>query len=249
MLNQHARQASATQGRKKVKNLAEALQPNLGRLQAVQTTGRTGPLESTDGLKAELMRRLQSFSATGRPSPALEVESSTGTPPGRTVVGTLPPEVPASLAEESLMRLPSSVRSWLNESELMLSRMVSVGYQTVPKPTLTETERETCRFEVAMVKLITQPAYTRPQELTHEVGKFLAVWPFGLRHDPALMAAKVNEWCSDLEHFPMYAVKRALNWWRRNSEREPSISQVLEDCRLFTGDKVLKSLKMMESLV
>jgi hypothetical protein len=86
---------------------------------------------------------------------------------------------------------------------------------------------------------ILQPARERGAELAVEVAKFLSRFPFGLRHDTSLMQAKVDGWCEDLEGYPMYAIKRALGWWRRNGEKEPSFAQVLTDVKLFTGDNVL----------
>ncbi|WHO71697.1 hypothetical protein [Rhizobium sp. BT03] len=91
-----------------------------------------------------------------------------------------------------------------------------------------------------MLEQILQPAREKGAELAVEVAKFLALFPFGLRHDPRLMQAKVNGWCEDLEGYPLYAIKRALGWWRRNSDKEPSFAQVLADVKLFMGDNVLR---------
>lgn len=85
-------------------------------------------------------------------------------------------------------------------------------------------------------------------ELVTEVAKFLGRFPFGLSHDESAKQLKLDSWCEDLEMYPLYAVKRALGYWRRNSEKEPAFSQVVEDVRLFTGERVLERKRLLERM-
>jgi hypothetical protein len=77
-----------------------------------------------------------------------------------------------------------------------------------------------------------------------EVSKFLARFPFGLSHDESAKQLKLDSWCEDLETYPLYAVKRALGYWRR----KPTFSEVVADVKLFTGDKVLERKRLLERL-
>lgn len=112
-------------------------------------------------------------------------------------------------------------------------------------------ETRTCLgSEMAVLDLIMQPAYVKSgHELSTEVASFLAMFPFGLRNDESLMAAKVNGWCSELEQYPMYAVKRALNWWKRYGKKEPSFAEVLADVKLYCGKNVYTRRAILKNLL
>lgn len=160
------------------------------------------------------------------------------------------PRVPALVAQDALTRrLPPSVDSWLNAMAYHSLVVASVGGKAPAAPQLTVEEMTTCRSELAIVDLVTRPAHTKGAELMGDVAKFLSIWPFGLRHDASLMQAKVSEWCTELEGFPLYAIRRALDWWKRHGKEEPSLSSVLDDVKLFVGDGVLERKRLLERLV
>lgn len=200
-------------------------------------------------LKSELKARLQDLLTTINPKATASQTGGQLSVPGAEMTSNIPPEIPAKLAEDCVTtRLPSSVQ-WRLDDMVYNVQNGLVKYPAAPKPQLTEAEMETCRFEIAMLELITQPAFHKGHELTAEIGLFLSIWPFGIRHDAGLMGAKVNEWAADLERFPLYAIRRSFGYWKRTSKREPSFSEVLSDVRLFTGSDVLLRKRLLEQVL
>lgn len=122
----------------------------------------------------------------------------------------------------------------------------SVGGKAPARPRLSAEEMTCLSSELAVLDQILQPSHMKGVELATEVAKFLARFPFGLRHDASHMQAKVDGWCEDLEAYPLYAVKRALGYWRRNSDKEPSFAEVLADVKLFTGKNVLTRRRLLQ---
>jgi len=160
-----------------------------------------------------------------------------------------PPEVPAKLAVECVTkRLPPSVESYLDAMEHHSLVVASTRQRPPEKPQLTPEQRSQVSFELAVLEQILAPSHTKGAELALEVYKFLARFPFGLSHDESAKQLKLDSWCEDLETYPLYAVKRALGYWRRNSEKEPTFSEVVADVKLFTGDKVLERKRLLERL-
>lgn len=195
------------------------------------------------------MRRLQPFLTTTSPREAGSPTGGQLSEPGAVTRSSLPPEVPAKLALECVTtRLPQSVQWWLDAMERHSRVVASVGGNPPKVPTLTAEEASSLASELAVLNLILQPAQAKGGELVAEVASFLAIWPFGLRHDGSLMQAKVDQWCTELERYPLYAIRRALGWWRRNGTKEPSLSEVLSDVRLFVGSGVMERQRMLEAM-
>jgi hypothetical protein len=232
-------------------NLAQALQRNLETIQSYQQSGQTGALASSGGAKAELMARLTSLLTTGGDAQEPRGENQTGLQHGGTgavQITNVPPEVPAQLAGECLTkRLPPSVQSWLEDMEWVQQVGRSTGMK-VHYPKLKPETRATICFELSILSLIMQPAsVARGGELTKEVSSFLAMFPFGLRTDATQMALKVDGWCSELERYPLYAIKLALNYWKQRSEKEPSFAEVLADVKYFCGSKVWQRRQLLQN--
>lgn len=123
-----------------------------------------------------------------------------------------------------------------------------MGGMPPKQPDLTDEEMICLSNELSVLSQILQPARLKNEELVVEVAKFLAIFPFGLRNDNSLMQAKIDGWCDDLEMYPLYAIKRALGYWRRNSMKEPSLSEVLADVKLFMGRNVLARKRILEKM-
>jgi hypothetical protein len=233
--------------------LAQALQRNLATIQSAQMSGQTLPAVSLGGAKAELKARLSALLTTGGDAQGLKGESQTGLQLGGTgavAMQNVPPEVPAKLAEECLTRrLPHSVDSWLGEMQYVQKVGPSVGMK-VYYPTLKSETRAAITAEMQVLDLVMQPSgVARSTELMKEVAGFLAMFPFGLRTDATQMMLKVDGWCSELERYPLYAIKRALGWWKRHGEKEPSFAEVLDDVKLFCGNGVWERRQLLKNLL
>jgi len=195
------------------------------------------------------MRRLKSSIDTGSLNQDNAPANWTGTQPGRTVARPLPPELPAKLAEEcTTKRLPQCVQSWLTDMEDHAKVVASVGGNPPTPPRLTQDERTTCLFELAVLDQILAPSHTKGDELVVELSTFFSMMPFQ-KGDESEKRLKINGWCTQLEHYPLYAVKRALGWWLKFGKKEPLFAQVLEDVKLFVGDGVYGRKRMLERLI
>lgn len=236
-----------------MEKLGDALKQSLETAQAAQTSGLITLPTNGDGVRKELMARLQSFSNTGNLSQEQRPESLTGEPHSRiglTNSKAVAPEIPAKLAEEATTKqLPQSVQWWLEEMERHEKWAASVGGNPPGKPLLTEGERQKLNFEMAILEQILTPSHNKTAELAIEVSSFLSMFSFGLSHDESAKQLKLDGWCTELEHYPLYAIKRALGWWRRNGKKEPSFAEVLDDVKLFIGTNVLARKKLLEKLV
>lgn len=234
-------------------NLAQVSQRILENSRNVQQSGQTGALQTLDGPKAEVKARLRALLTTGGDAQGQRGENQTGLQRGATGAAAtmnVPPEVPAKLAEECVaQRLPLSVQSWLSDMVWVQKVGPSVGMK-VQYPVLKPETRTAILSEMAVLDVILQPAHVeRGAELTVEVTSFLAMYPFGLRNDPGLMQAKVSGWVSELENYPMYAVKKALHWWKRYGEKEPSFAEVLADVKLFCGNEVMQRRELLQNVL
>jgi hypothetical protein len=118
----------------------------------------------------------------------------------------------------------------------------------VDYPKLKAETRLTICSEMQILDLIMQPAVVRHSaDLMKEVAGFLAMFPFGLRTDATQMALKVDGWCSELEKYPFYAVKRAFGWWKKFGSKEPSFAEVLADVKLFCGNGVWQRRELLRN--
>jgi len=117
-------------------------------------------------------------------------------------------------------------------------------------PILKAETRTLVSNELAVLDLVLQPAKLKHgPELVKEVTTFLAMFPFGTRFDALHTQAKIDGWCSGLEDMPMYAIKRALDWWKKYGKREPSFAEVLEDVKLYCGRNVLTRRKLLQEML
>lgn len=216
----------------------------------LSTPGETGVQRSSDGAKKELRMRLQSLLTTGQLEKAALSEEQDGTAvpaPGST--RKVRPEAPARLAEEcTTKRLPPCVQSHLTAMEDYERVAASVGGVTPRPPEMTEQERRTTTFEMEILEQILSPAFNKGEELVVEVSTFFAMMPYQ-KGDESEKRLKINGWCDSLEHYPLYAIKRALTWWLRFGKKEPSFSELLDDVKLFTGDNVLKRKRLLMSMM
>jgi hypothetical protein len=117
-------------------------------------------------------------------------------------------------------------------------------------PTLKPETRQAIERELAVLDLILTPAYLRNgQELLKEVAIFLAAQPFGLKHSDTEKAAKIDAYATQLERFPIYAVKRTFDWWLRHGKKEPTLSQLCDDALIFMGKNVNGRRKMLAQML
>jgi hypothetical protein len=228
---------------------AKTLASILNEMPLPEANGRAGALVNLDGVRSELKTRLRSLSIIGQSERGGAPAEQTGLRAGVPGAGKIAPEVPAMLAEEcTTKRLPQCVQSWLTDMETWRERAEVMRLTQPPKPALTPAEVMTIRFELAVLDQILLPSSSRGDELVFEVSSFFAVMPFQ-KGDESEKKLKINAWCTELERHPLYAVKRALGWWRRNGKKEPSFAEVLEDVRLFTGHNVLSRQRLLAPLV
>lgn len=234
-----------------MQTMAKPLNSILETAKSSQPSGQTGAVVSLDGAKTLLMKRLQSLQTTGLAGKDGQPEAKTGLPDGKPgAERTTDPKIPAMLAEQcTATLLPPSVRLWIDAMEQHQEVVKSVGGVPPKMPKITDSERQEVQRELAVLEVIMQPSHTKGAQLATEVTQFFTVFPFGTRTDPAFMQAKVDAWCTELETYPLYAVRRALSWWRRNGTKEPTLSEILEDVRLFVGDRVISRKRLLQKLL
>ena len=226
--------------------MARPLANILNSIPKPETSGPTGALVNFDGAKSELMTRLRSLATTGQSGRVVTPEEQTGLRAFANGAGKIPAEFPALLAEDCMTkRLPPCVQSHLTDMEMWDDRAASTGEKPPKAPTLSLEQQTICRFELAVLDQILSPAFHKGEELVVEVSTFFSMMPFQ-KGDESEKRLKINGWCTQLEHYPLYAIKRALGWRLKFGKKEPSFAEVLEDVKLFTGDRVLSRRRMLE---
>ena len=115
-------------------------------------------------------------------------------------------------------------------------------------PKICHSEREAVIMEMDVLKEILSPAGYKGSELAGAVLSMFSVFPWGTRHDEAHNERKTDMWCSELEYFPLYAVKLAVKWAVKQ-KKEPSLGEFIKRVRLEIGDNVLERKRLLESLI
>lgn len=230
-----------------MKELGVVLNKKVSEITA-QQNGQTSPALSSDGAKAELMRRLNTLLITGNQQQGQRPSNAIGSPHGGTGAEEIDPAIPAKLAEEcTAQRLPLSVKSWIENTETWHKSRFLGDEPRVGKPALSDIQA--AEKELAVLEQILTPSKARGDQLVKEIVGLLSIYPFGLRHDQGMNQLRIEEWCDALEGYPLYAIKRAKKWNVCGSKKEPSLAEFLDDVKLATGRDVVSRRKRLQEWV
>lgn len=232
-----------------VQPLNRALQTSLKQAEVSRpSNGGNGLTSSSAGVSSASVLNGTTSQTTGTAAtPLVEAGSQTGLQHGGAIAVAIPATaVEATQLAERLVAdlLPPSLQAWLHATEYHQLVAGSVGGRPPAAPERTPELESLVRQSVNSLSKLVQPASTRGAELDAEVAKLFAAFNI-FTGDQGKLNLQMQEWCDELEEFPLYAIRQAFRWAKRGCDRLPSIRSVIEDTRLAVGTNVLSRKQLL----